>query len=418
MRRQRTKSEPNLRALKKKKKATNEIELSHTKIQLDNIPDITLNDEEEFIEEREKSLRKNVSVITLESSEDSFGAHYSRNNSTELLEVVTRGTRSSFDSSGTDSANLLDGVSKESIHDEEPIEPATLEKSWYSEIVTKTIAIWQATLPHILLMSNLVLFGGFFILSPHAMKIVRPIPFGVFRLALIIISLFPLMLYFDRKYTFRSNKYMKRRKANYAYHLSTFSKENVFLHTYHKIVYQLFYDNRIVEIVWARIPKIKQAKRFALCGLLIILNQVTFLTGYYLTNATVSGSISPLCAVITCVLSMIIGNEPKSILKLIGVVIAVCGAIAMILTTALLKEKSFSTLVSDPLSDNDPLHHYNPMKSLIEGLTRSDSSSVGFGFVLGLLALVLSTTMNALYLLATKKLLNKVCYWNLNIKLN
>ncbi|KAG2382733.1 hypothetical protein C9374_005313 [Naegleria lovaniensis] len=289
---------------------------------------------------------------------------------------------------------------------------------WYS---TSPQAIWKhmtdagtTLLPHILLTSNLILFAGFFLLSPHAMKILRPIIFGVFRIAIMIVCMLPLMLYFDRKYSFRSEKSLRRRREAYLSTLSATKEScNFVIYVCYSLWYYLFYT-KFFDSILRKLPKKKQAKILALCGFIIIMNQITFLSGYYLTNATVSGSMSPLTAVITCSLSMLIGNEPKSWLKLFGVVTSVCGAIAMVLTTALLKQHSFSAIYSE-ITSEDPLHHYwNPYHP--GAFSQSSTSSVTF--VLGVFCLMLSTLANSLYLLLQKKLLNKgvppisVTFWS------
>ncbi|EFC38234.1 predicted protein [Naegleria gruberi] len=324
----------------------------------------------------------------------------------DTVNLLGFGSKTSMDQPYSDEGHHTDGESVSTVH-----HYSSSPKSIWINIKS----IYKALLPHILLISNLVLFGGFYLLSPHAMKIFRPIIFGVFRVGIMIICMFPVMLYFDRSYSFRNEKKLRRRKEEYSILVS--SKRDSLLYYYYQANYYLFYANPIVDYALRKIPKWKQTKTLTWCGIFIILNQITFLTGYYLTNATVSSSLSPCTSVITCILSMLLGREPKSILKLVGVITSVMGAIAMIILTALLKEKSFTTLIPDTSTIEDPTHYhwniYHPGQ-----IQSSDSGSIGIGFVLGLLFLLLSTLVNSLYLLTQKKLLNNnvppitVTFWS------
>jgi len=70
-----------------------------------------------------------------------------------------------------------------------------------------------------------------------------------------------------------------------------------------------------------------------------MLNQILFIMGLSLTNATIAGVTQPFAAIFTCILAILAKQEPKSALKVIGVIIAVIGSVFMLIVSGLSKEK-------------------------------------------------------------------------------
>ncbi|EFC35685.1 predicted protein, partial [Naegleria gruberi] len=138
---------------------------------------------------------------------------------------------------------------------------------------------------HLMIWTNLTLFSGFLILSPYGLKIYNPIIFSFFRGVVLVISLFPIMLFVDRKFKFKS----ETKLINRAF---AFRKKypSIYGSKYWGWIYSIFYNDKAVipSFVLARLPSFKQSKQLAWCGALAVVNQLLFVAGLNLTSSTVT----------------------------------------------------------------------------------------------------------------------------------
>ena len=263
-------------------------------------------------------------------------------------------------------------------------------------------------LSHLLLVTNLVTYIGFIVLIPKTMKIINPFMFSFLRYLILLSALFLMMIIVDQKFVFRSERFMQKRSHKFLNAMNCNGCN--FIHN--SIVYYIIYENRITRAIIMRLPRGKQAKRLAMCGLMVIVNQVLFSLGFYLTNATVSGVLQPLVAIMVCVMSMMFGREGKSIIKLIGVVISVIGAISMLVTSALFKQKSSVTFFSETEATGLPFNYLEHLFGKHLPATNT------FAFIMGMAFLIGNTFCFSCYLLLQKKLLNQgvpsmtVTFWS------
>ena len=140
-----------------------------------------------------------------------------------------------------------------------------------------------------------------------------------------------------------------------------------------------------------------------MCGAVIVSNQILFVMGFYLTNSTTTGVIQPMNAIFVCIMSMMLGKEEKSWMKLLGTLIAVIGAISMLVTSALMRP-STNAIIYDTLTDN-----YSPLNSAPTFFNMLQSStSTNYGtFMLGMILLVANTFGYAVFLILQKGLLSE-----------
>ena len=230
-------------------------------------------------------------------------------------------------------------------------------------------------LAHLLLATTLITFGGYCVLIPYPIAIMHPAIFALFRSLLIVIGLAPVTLIQDWKYSFRSDKRLRSsiRKLN--------EKSSVF---------GVVGVKQVVNFVLKKTPTWRQLKKIFWLGLFINLNQILFFMGLRWTNATIAGIMQPCVAILTCILSVLLKREGKSLVKFIGVGLAVLGAVSMLVV---------STFLSDKKANDDD----------------RDSTSVDaianfiqdFSFTIGMLFLCLNMLCYAIYLLKFKKTLEK-----------
>ncbi|KAG2393602.1 hypothetical protein C9374_007133 [Naegleria lovaniensis] len=254
-------------------------------------------------------------------------------------------------------------------------------------------------LAHVLIWCNLAMFSVFLIVTPYSMKLWHPLIFAFVRCCIIVLSLFPMMLLVDRHYTFTSEKYIVKRARRFR-----IKHTNIYASRYLGWIYSVFYDEKslFMSYIIRRIPDAKKAKQLAFCGTLVVLNQVLFVAGLYLTNSTITGVIQPVVPVIVCSLSMMMGKETKSFLKFIGVLIAVGGAMSMLLVSALSKSASpTQQLEPDTNSNSSPLERLPYYYILLHDATKG----INFSFLLGLLCLLGNTFSYAIYLIFQRSLL-------------
>lgn len=96
----------------------------------------------------------------------------------------------------------------------------------------------------------------------------------------------------------------------------------------------------LIRLIQAKVPDRNNFLLLALCGILFMVNQILFIIGLSLTNATIAGVTQPFAAIFTCILTILVKQEPKSALKIIGVIIAVIGSVFMLIVSGLSKEKN------------------------------------------------------------------------------
>jgi drug/metabolite transporter (DMT)-like permease len=68
-----------------------------------------------------------------------------------------------------------------------------------------------------------------------------------------------------------------------------------------------------------------------------------FITGLYFTSATIASLFSPVAIVATAIISVCVGNERTSVLKFIGIFVAVCGALFTVIALSVSKSEFSST---------------------------------------------------------------------------
>ncbi|KAG2393512.1 hypothetical protein C9374_007043 [Naegleria lovaniensis] len=255
-------------------------------------------------------------------------------------------------------------------------------------------------LAHLLIWCNLALFSVFLIVIPYSMKIWHPLIFAFVRCCIIVLSLLPLMLLVDRHFTFRSEQYIMKRARRFR-----IKHKNIHASRYWGWIYSVFYDDKsvFVSYILRRIPNAKKAKQLAVSGTLVVLNQVLFVAGLYLTNSTITGVIQPVVPVIVCSLSMMMGKETKSIFKFIGVLIAVGGAMPMLIVSALSVSESTTTQQEPDTYSNSSPHERLPYYYYI--LLKDTTKGINFSFVLGLVSLFFNTLIYAIYLVYQRGLL-------------
>ncbi|EFC48122.1 DUF6 domain-containing protein [Naegleria gruberi] len=238
---------------------------------------------------------------------------------------------------------------------------------------TKKVFNWfgqSQLLAHILLFTTLITFGGYVVLIPHSIAIMHPTTFALFRSLLIVIGLFPVTVIKDSAFSFRSEKVLERK-------LSKFGGIGIL--------------KRIYRYILRKTPNWRQAKQIFVLGLFINLNQILFFMGLRWTNSTIAGIMQPLVAIITCIMSVILKREGRSILKFFGVFLAVGGAVAMLVVSTLFNPKK-----KDVIDDAD-----SSTASAIDNFINT------FSFTIGMLFLCVNMFFYALYLINFKKTFEK-----------
>ncbi|KAL9651856.1 hypothetical protein ABK040_000203 [Willaertia magna] len=112
-----------------------------------------------------------------------------------------------------------------------------------------------------------------------------------------------------------------------------------------------------------------------------------------MTNATMAGIMQPLIAVMVCIISILLKKETKSIIKIIGVIIAVSGALLMLYISTQFKQQ------------------FNNNNYILIDLQNSISSKnlifSKISFFIGTLFLILNCLSVSIYLLLLKNLLER-----------
>ncbi|KAL9642358.1 hypothetical protein ABK040_007356 [Willaertia magna] len=228
--------------------------------------------------------------------------------------------------------------------------------------------------PHICLIGTLFTFAGYCVLTPHALKMIHPTIFTTIRNSLIALILLPISLILDKNYSFRSQNNL-----------------------------QFYGKNNVIQFIVKKIPKWKLMKELGICGIVFTLNQVTFTIGLSMTNATIAGILQPLIPVMVCILSILLKREKWSAIKVVGVFIAVSGAIAMLFITSQFKRQKDNNYV---------------LLDLNNCLTKNNIIPSSLSFFIGTLFLIANGFLVSTYLLLLKKLLEKkippttVTFWS------
>ena len=167
----------------------------------------------------------------------------------------------------------------------------------------KQALIWFSTsqlLCHSLLLLAQVFFGGFGVIGPMSIKhFPSSALFACLRTVIMSLTIFPLAVIFDWRHSFRHENYSER--------------------------------NSIKQHFLAKIPSGKDALLLVVLGTNLICNLLTYIMAVGLTNYTIVAIIQPVSTVFTCLLSILLKREGKSIVKILGVILAVVGSVAMLL---------------------------------------------------------------------------------------
>ncbi|KAL9654523.1 hypothetical protein ABK040_006588 [Willaertia magna] len=270
------------------------------------------------------------------------------------------------------------------------------------QLCTYNYSLW---LSHVLLITNLLLFSGFILLTPKPMKILNPLVFAFFRILFTFIPLVPITMVIDRNFYFRSESEIEREKLKYLKKRSNFKLIKKLQDIY---IYFLF-ENKLIIYIKRKLPKRKDFIRLCLCGITVTFNQLFFTLGFFLCNATISGIMQPLTAIIVCTLSMMLKVEQRSILKFIGVIISVIGAIAMLLISAFTKSGTVHNLMNDKEQVDVFIRSLLWLNNIISKNSGVDNNSTldTILFIFGLICLIINTTSYSCYLILQKKLLQK-----------
>ncbi|KAG2392524.1 hypothetical protein C9374_011249 [Naegleria lovaniensis] len=252
-------------------------------------------------------------------------------------------------------------------------------------------------LAHLLLLTTLFTFGGYVVLIPHAILLMHPTIFALFRSLLIVIGLFPAAVF--TKFSFRKTKTLNRQVTfveNILFCGSTNSRYQSINDDTLELAKESKYSTRnivkrVVRFILSKIPTWKQFKKIFWLGFFINMNQILFFLGLRWTNATIAGIMQPMVAIITCILSILLKREGRSVLKIIGVIVAVLGAVAMLVVSTVLSDKK-----APPPPDDD--------NSATSGFA---SFIATFSFTIGMLFLCVNMFFYALYLINFKKVLQE-----------
>lgn len=177
------------------------------------------------------------------------------------------------------------------------------ESKSYAEIVWN----WMKWLPlttifaHFLLLFNQLMFGGFAVLGNMSITHFNMILFSCLRTIIMSAAIFPVALLIDWKYTFRPET-------------DKITLKQCFL---------------------AKIPTAKDALLIVTLGIVLLICIMTYVTAVGLAPYTILAIIQPCTTVFTCLLSILLKREAKSVLKIVGVSFAVVGSMSMLVIMAL-----------------------------------------------------------------------------------
>lgn len=94
-------------------------------------------------------------------------------------------------------------------------------------------------------------------------------------------------------------------------------------------------------------PNLKDHMIFIVLGFLLVpMNQLLAMAGLYYASPLVAGIIQPINVVFTAAISIMLKNENASILKIVGILLSVLGAVAMVVINGLTSETGASVALS------------------------------------------------------------------------
>lgn len=192
---------------------------------------------------------------------------------------------------------------------------------------------------HLIMLTVLNLYGGFSILSTYSLKNMNPVVFATLRAMITAITLIPVCLIVDRNYSF------SKHKSNAASKQGQQIEEPIYSFRSHASHYWTQF--------WNKFPTQKQFKQLCSCGIFLMLNQIFYTTGMYLTSPVIAAVFQPAVAVFTCLFSVLLKREKSSVWKFLGVVVAAVGAVSMLLINTLTSNTTTSTSSNNNTNNNN-----------------------------------------------------------------
>jgi len=186
---------------------------------------------------------------------------------------------------------------------------------------------------HFLLLLNGQLFGGFQVLAVKSLSQMNPLVFAALRTIIIALTIAPLAILVDRNNQgFCSEGAAEENNGG---------EQNSVIESAEQ---QTSIQQR--KGIWQRYlkPRIPNNKRDALwltgLGMIVGMNILTYIVALSLISPTIVAIVSPSQTVFTCLISVLLKREGKSILKFVGVFLAVIGSISMLVISAMVKDSS------------------------------------------------------------------------------
>ncbi len=200
--------------------------------------------------------------------------------------------------------------------------------NYFTQLKSLVVAIVSSQLfGHALKLINLNISGGFTVLSTFSLQTIHPVLFSFFRTVLTSLCLIPMCLVIDSGYQFQTVHNTKQ--SIYYESIQGEGQEVVVTESTSS------FFSTIRNKCLGKIPTKKQFKLLVICGVCLMCNQVCYLLGLLWTSPVIAAVFQPAIAAFTCVLSILVKKEKFSILKCLGVLVAMSGAIAMMLITSL-----------------------------------------------------------------------------------
>lgn len=165
---------------------------------------------------------------------------------------------------------------------------------------------------HSLLLLQQILFGGFGVIGPMSIKhFPHSIFFACLRAMIMALTIFPVSLILDWRHSFRHTQYSDRRSLR--------------------------------DHLLAKIPSLRDTMLLFVIGVNVLTNILTYVLAVSLTNYTIVAIIQPMATVFTCVFSILLRREGKSLVKILGVAFAVIGSVSMLLIITFFGDGSSSS---------------------------------------------------------------------------
>jgi drug/metabolite transporter (DMT)-like permease len=161
----------------------------------------------------------------------------------------------------------------------------------------------QLLLHTTLILTN-AMSASMFIFTKISLQFIHPIVFGALRAIVNTFTMLPIAIYFDRHFVYE------------------YRKTTSFV--------------GLRKIIWMRTPHWKHCLLLIACGFNTAITQVLFISALSFMTANLAATFTPINVVVISFISMVVKNEEKSVLKFVGVIISVLGAIATILSPMLL----------------------------------------------------------------------------------